>query len=81
MAASAGETESAFVFEEFAFGWFALGAATCTEGGSPSPTRIRKIAQSASLDEWKDNPSQYEVPRDQMVARVRAILAGGTDDA
>ena len=40
-----------------------------------------KIAQSASLDEWKDNPSQYEVPRDQMVARVRAILAGGTDDA
>jgi len=35
-----------------------------------------KIAESASLDEWKDNPSQYEVPRDALVARVRGILAG-----
>jgi histidyl-tRNA synthetase len=35
-----------------------------------------KIAQSASLEEWKDNPSQFEVPRDQLVAKVREILAG-----
>ncbi|MDP7152695.1 MAG: histidine--tRNA ligase, partial [Paracoccaceae bacterium] len=35
-----------------------------------------KIAESASLEEWKGNPSQFEVPRDQMVAKVRDILAG-----
>ena len=35
-----------------------------------------KIAQSATLEEWKDRPSQFEVPRDQMVAKVREILAG-----
>lgn len=33
-----------------------------------------EIAKSASLDEWKDRPSQYEVPRSEMVARVKAIL-------
>ncbi|TMM51560.1 histidine--tRNA ligase [Sulfitobacter sabulilitoris] len=33
-----------------------------------------KIAESATLEEWKDRPSQYEVPRDQMVAKVREIL-------
>ncbi|ARO15106.1 histidyl-tRNA synthetase [Ketogulonicigenium robustum] len=35
-----------------------------------------QIAASASLEEWKDRPSQYEVPRADMVARVKAILAG-----
>ena len=35
-----------------------------------------KIAESATLEEWKDRPSQYEVPRDQLVAKVREILDG-----
>ncbi|MEY1554301.1 histidine--tRNA ligase [Yoonia sp. R2331] len=35
-----------------------------------------KIAESASADEWKDRPQQFEIARDQMVAKVRAILAG-----
>ncbi|WP_343501782.1 histidine--tRNA ligase [Alloyangia pacifica] len=34
-----------------------------------------KLAQSASLEEWKERPSQYEVPRDQLVAKVREILS------
>ncbi|MEL6293030.1 MAG: histidine--tRNA ligase [Pseudomonadota bacterium] len=33
-----------------------------------------KIAETASLEEWKDRPSQFEVPRDQMVAKVRELL-------
>jgi histidyl-tRNA synthetase len=33
-----------------------------------------EMAKSATLEEWKDRPSQYEVPRDQLVAKVRAIL-------
>ncbi|MGR3616430.1 MAG: histidine--tRNA ligase [Paracoccaceae bacterium] len=32
------------------------------------------IAQSATLEEWKERPSQFEVPRDQLVAKVREIL-------
>ena len=35
-----------------------------------------EIAKNATLEEWKDRPSQYEVPRDQMVAKVREILDG-----
>lgn len=35
-----------------------------------------EIAKNATLEEWKDRPSQYEVPRDELVARVRAILDG-----
>ena len=35
-----------------------------------------EIAKNATLEEWQDRPSQYEVPRDKMVARVRAILDG-----
>ncbi|WP_322889946.1 MULTISPECIES: histidine--tRNA ligase [unclassified Yoonia] len=35
-----------------------------------------EIAKNATLEEWKDRPSQSEVPRDQMVAKVRAILDG-----
>ncbi|PRY75439.1 histidyl-tRNA synthetase [Yoonia maritima] len=33
-----------------------------------------EIAKNATLEEWKDRPSQYEVPRDQMVAKLREIL-------
>lgn len=35
-----------------------------------------QIAQSATVEEWKDRPSQYEVPRGELVAKVREILAG-----
>jgi histidyl-tRNA synthetase len=35
-----------------------------------------QIAKNATLEEWKDRPSQYEVPRDALVAKVRAILDG-----
>jgi histidyl-tRNA synthetase len=35
-----------------------------------------QIAQSATLEEWKERPSQFEVPRDQLVAKVREILDG-----
>ena len=33
-----------------------------------------EIAKTASLEEWKDRPSQIEVPRDQLVAKVREML-------
>ncbi|MBY6003548.1 histidine--tRNA ligase [Salipiger bermudensis] len=33
-----------------------------------------KLAESASLEEWKERPSQYEVPRGELVAKVREIL-------
>ena len=33
-----------------------------------------EIAKSATLEEWKDRPSQYEVPRDQLLAKVREIM-------
>ncbi len=33
-----------------------------------------KIAETASLEEWKDRPSQFEVPRDQLVQKVKDIL-------
>ena len=35
-----------------------------------------KIAENATLEEWKDRPSQYEVARADLVAKVRAILDG-----
>jgi histidyl-tRNA synthetase len=35
-----------------------------------------EIAKNATLAEWKDRPSQYEVPRAAMVAKVREILDG-----
>jgi len=35
-----------------------------------------EIAKSATLEEWKGLPSQYEVPRGDLVAKVREILAG-----
>jgi histidyl-tRNA synthetase len=33
-----------------------------------------KIAQDATLEEWKERPSQYEIPRGDMVAKVREII-------
>lgn len=34
-----------------------------------------EIAKNATLEEWKDRPSQYEVAAGDLVAKVRAILA------
>ncbi len=34
-----------------------------------------KIAQSATLEEWKDRPAQIEVPRADLVAAVKRMLA------
>ncbi|MCF6314906.1 MAG: histidine--tRNA ligase [Marinosulfonomonas sp.] len=34
-----------------------------------------KIAENATLEEWKSLPSQYEVPRAELVAKVREIIA------
>lgn len=33
-----------------------------------------KIAKTATHEEWKEMPSQYEVPRNEMVAKIREIL-------
>ncbi len=33
-----------------------------------------KIAESATLEEWKERPSQFEVPRGDLVAKVREIF-------
>ncbi len=38
-----------------------------------------RIAENATLEEWKERPSQYEVARADLVAEVRRILEG--DDA
>ena len=35
-----------------------------------------KIAEHATLEEWKERPSQFEVPRSQLVTKVREILDG-----
>ncbi len=37
-----------------------------------------QIAKDATLEEWKDRPSQIEVPRDELVSRVRAMIEGQT---
>ncbi|MCL4167521.1 UNVERIFIED_CONTAM: hypothetical protein GTU68_039273, partial [Idotea baltica] len=34
-----------------------------------------QIAENATLEEWKERPSQFEVPRHQMLDKVREILA------
>ncbi|THH36070.1 histidine--tRNA ligase [Aliishimia ponticola] len=39
-----------------------------------------KIAETASLEEWKDLPSQFEVPRERLVAKVRDILRSQQQD-
>ena len=36
----------------------------------------KKIAETATLEEWKDRPSQIEVARGALVAEVRKMLAG-----
>ncbi|MFK7875666.1 MAG: histidine--tRNA ligase [Paracoccaceae bacterium] len=33
-----------------------------------------QIAETATLEEWKDRPSQFEVPREHLVKKVREIL-------
>ena len=33
-----------------------------------------KIAENATHEEWKDLSNQYEVPRDQLIDKVREIL-------
>ncbi|HKL04969.1 MAG TPA: histidine--tRNA ligase [Roseovarius sp.] len=35
-----------------------------------------KIAENATLEEWKERPSQFEVPRADLVAKVREIIDG-----
>ncbi|WP_138934725.1 histidine--tRNA ligase [Roseovarius arcticus] len=35
-----------------------------------------QMAEGATLEEWKERPSQFEVPRSQLVAKVRDILNG-----
>jgi histidyl-tRNA synthetase len=35
-----------------------------------------QIAENATLEEWKERPSQFEVPRSELVQRVRTILDG-----
>lgn len=37
-----------------------------------------KIAESATLEEWKERPSQFEVPRGELISKVREILASQT---
>ncbi|MCE8469802.1 His/Gly/Thr/Pro-type tRNA ligase C-terminal domain-containing protein, partial [Rhodovulum sulfidophilum] len=36
-----------------------------------------KIAESASLEEWKSQPAQFEAARADLVAEVRRLLAQG----
>ncbi|SHL91570.1 histidyl-tRNA synthetase [Roseovarius litoreus] len=35
-----------------------------------------QMAENATLEEWKERPSQFEVPRAQLVEKVRKILDG-----
>ncbi|MEL7177164.1 MAG: histidine--tRNA ligase [Pseudomonadota bacterium] len=35
-----------------------------------------QIAENATLEEWRERPSQFEVPRDQLVTKIREILDG-----
>ncbi len=39
-----------------------------------------KLAENATHEEWKARPSQFEVPRDELVARVLEILASQQSD-
>jgi len=38
-----------------------------------------KIAENATLEEWKERPSQFEVARTELVSKVREILDGQAD--
>jgi histidyl-tRNA synthetase len=33
-----------------------------------------KIAQTATHEEWKDRPSQFEIPRADLVTRINKLL-------
>ncbi|MDE0969431.1 MAG: histidine--tRNA ligase [Octadecabacter sp.] len=33
-----------------------------------------KIAETATLEQWKDRPSQFEIPRADLVVRIKALL-------
>ena len=33
-----------------------------------------RLAESASLDEWKERPSQFTVPKNEMISKVQEIL-------
>ncbi len=34
-----------------------------------------KIAETATLEEWRDRPSQFEIPRGELVERIKQLLA------
>jgi len=34
-----------------------------------------KIAETATHEEWKDRPSQFEIPRGDLVVRIKQLLA------
>jgi histidyl-tRNA synthetase len=34
----------------------------------------KKIAENATLEEWKERPSQAEIPRDQLVPHILKLL-------
>ena len=62
---------------------FDVAATTVIEGGAEKDAGVvqikdlilgAEIAKNATLEEWKDRPSQYEVPRADLVAKVREIL-------
>jgi histidyl-tRNA synthetase len=36
----------------------------------------KKIAENATLEEWKERPSQAEIPRDQLVPHIQKLLKG-----
>lgn len=38
----------------------------------------KKIAEDATLEEWKERPSQAEIPLDDLVPHIKALLAGDT---
>ncbi len=40
-----------------------------------------KIAENATLEEWKERPSQFECDRNELVAKVREILDGANGGA
>ena len=35
----------------------------------------KKLSEAATLEEWKDRPSQFTVPRDELVKKIREILS------
>jgi len=35
----------------------------------------KKLSEAATLEEWKDRPSQFTVQRDELVQKIREILS------